>query len=606
MRYIILITICLLLTPNLYAQDQLKAVAKQYLLAGDYAKATPLYKQLMEYNEDDPDITQDYIACLVGQKDYSAAEKYLKQVVKKNKKSPLRYELALVYNGLDDKKKSDKFFREVIADCSYLDEDIRQLAMRFEKDGLLDYSLATYEKARSNNKEQPTIYAEELAVLYAKQGNEEKAVNSLLELYATVPEKGELVKGTLLRLLDKPEKMEAFHKKLEQMNTANPKNVSNLDLMAWLYLQQKNYAKAFEQIKAIDEMQDEQGRRVLGFARAALREKEFKAAELAYQYIIDKGKIYPFYQTARGELLTCMKEELRRNPHYTNEDVVKVENQFAALISEFPEVRFKETIREYADLEVRYKHDLPKAIELMSDVIKANNVDRNFRGRCKLDMGDYQLIAGDIWESTLLYSQVDKEFKQDALGEEARFRNARLSYYTGDFSWAQGQLDVLKASTSELIANDALNLSVLIVENNPPADSNVIPLLMFARADLLEFQNKDEEAILVLDSISNQYPQHPLADNILMKKADMAYKKQDYSSAAMFLQDIVTRYADDVLADDALFNLASINDRFFNNPEEAKRLYEQLIVKYPGSSYVNLARKEFRRLRGDQSDSESF
>lgn len=606
MRYFILFILFLSLTSALQAQDQLKAVARQYLLAGDYAKATPLYKQLMEYNEDDADIVQDYIACLVGQKDYSTAEKYLKQVVKKDKKSALRYELGQVYNGLGDKKKSDKYFREIIADCPDLDESIRQLAMRFEKDGLLGYSLATYEKARSGNKEQPYIYAEELAVLYAKQGDEEKAVNSLLELFATVPEKGELVKGTLLRLLDKPEKMEAFRTKLEKQNTENPKNVANLDLMAWLYLQQKNYEKAFQQVKAIDEMQDEQGRRVLGFARAALREKEFKAAELAYQYIIDKGKIYPFYQTANGEQLTCMKEELRRNPHFTTDDVVKVETKYAQLIQDYPEFKLKETIREYADLEVKYKHDIPKAIELLSDVIKANNVERTFRGRCKLDMGDYQLIAGDIWESTLLYSQVDKEFKQDALGEEARFRNARLSYYTGDFDWAQGQLDVLKASTSELIANDALNLSVLIVENNPPADSNVIPLLMFARADLLEFQNKDEEAILVLDSIANQYPQHPLADNILMKKADMAYKKQDYSSAAMFLQEIVTRYADDVLADDALYNLAYINDTFFSNTEEAKRLYEQLIVKYPGSSYVNLARKEFRRLRGDKSDSESF
>jgi tetratricopeptide (TPR) repeat protein len=204
----------------------------------------------------------------------------------------------------------------------------------------------------------------------------------------------------------------------------------------------------------------------------------------------------------------------------------------------------------------------------------------------------------------LLYSQVDKDFKQDMLGEEARFRNAKLSYYNGDFKWAQGQLDVLKASTSELIANDALNLSVLIVENNPPADSNVTPLLMFARADLLEFQNKDEEAILILDSISVQFPQHPLMDDILMMRSQLAMKKQDFGEAAMHLQKIVTEYGEDVLADDAIYTLATINEEFFQNKDEAKRLYEQLILKYPGSTFVNQARKRYRILRGDKPDVE--
>jgi tetratricopeptide (TPR) repeat protein len=190
------------------------------------------------------------------------------------------------------------------------------------------------------------------------------------------------------------------------------------------------------------------------------------------------------------------------------------------------------------------------------------------------------------------------------LGEEARFKNAKLSYYTGDFKWSQGQLDVLKASTSELIANDALNLSVLITENNPPADSNTTPLLMFARADLLEFQNKDEEAIAILDSITTLFPKHPLLDDILMTRAEIATKKQDFSEAAMHLQKIVTDYADDILADDAIFTLAGINETFFSNKDEAKRLYEQIIIKYPGSTYVNQARKNFRRLRGDKADVE--
>jgi tetratricopeptide (TPR) repeat protein len=127
---------------------------------------------------------------------------------------------------------------------------------------------------------------------------------------------------------------------------------------------------------------------------------------------------------------------------------------------------------------------------------------------------------------------------------------------------------------------------------------------MYARADLLEFQNKDEEANNTLDSIATVFPQHPLQDDILMTKARIAEKKHDYNEAAMYYQKIVTGYADDILADDALFNLASINEYFFSNTDEAKRLYEQLIIKYPGSTFINQARKRYRILRGDKPDVE--
>jgi outer membrane protein assembly factor BamD (BamD/ComL family) len=170
--------------------------------------------------------------------------------------------------------------------------------------------------------------------------------------------------------------------------------------------------------------------------------------------------------------------------------------------------------------------------------------------------------------------------------------------------WAQGQLDVLKASTSELIANDALNLSVLITENNPVKDSDATPLLMFAKADLLEFQNKNDDCLALLDSIENQFPKHPLIDNILMERARISIKKQDYGEAALHLQKVATQYADDVLADDALFQLAGINENIFKNKDDAKRFYEEIIVKYPGSTYVSEARKNFRRLRGDKPDVE--
>jgi predicted Zn-dependent protease len=595
----------LLLSTAAFSQEQLLNVAKQYLMAGDFIKAAATYKQLAEYNPDDDVIQSGYFKCLMGLKDYKSAEGLLKKLAKSNKQNTYDYDFAKLYVAIGEQKKANKYFDKVIEKTPKLEKEYRVQAEQFTKDGFYEQAIIMYEKGKKENGEDPYLFAEELAILYDKKGDTDKARESLIDIYISQPSKSEEVKSTFQRMYNKPEKLDAFGKIIKNRMDKDPMQMAYPELMSWLYIQQNDYVSAYKQIKWIDSQLNEQGGRVLGFARNALREKQYKASQIAYNDIIAKGKEQSFYQLARSEKLTCMKDQLQKNPLYTQEEVSALSKEYALLIDEFPMYKTRETYREYAELEARYAHHIDKAIDLLTEITKANNVDKQFRGRCKLEQGDYELIRDNQWESTLLYSQVDKEFKQDVLGEEARFRNAKLSYYAGDFTWAQGQLDVLKASTSELIANDALNLSVLITENNPIADSNTTPLLMFARADLLEFQNKDEACIAILDSITEQFPKHPLMDNILMERSRISIKKQDYNEAAMHLQKIVDKYGDDILADDAVYQLAVINETFFQNKDEAKRLFEQILIKYPGSTFVTEARKNFRRLRGDKADVEA-
>ena len=207
-------------------------------------------------------------------------------------------------------------------------------------------------------------------------------------------------------------------------------------------------------------------------------------------------------------------------------------------------------------------------------------------------------MTGDIWEASLRYSQVEKAFKHEEIGNEAKFRNAKISYYTGDFKWAQAQLDVLKGATAKLISNDAMDLSMTI-SDALAIDTNEAPLLIFARADLLAFQNKDDEAISSFDSINKLFPNHALADDILYKKAAIALKHADYTKAVAYYDTITKKYGDDILGDDALFKLADITENQFKDLGKAKDLYQQLLEKYPASLYVVEARKRFRKLRGD-------
>ncbi len=223
---------------------------------------------------------------------------------------------------------------------------------------------------------------------------------------------------------------------------------------------------------------------------------------------------------------------------------------------------------------------------------------------CKLDLGDVSLLNNHPWDATLLYSQVEKDFPNSAVGQDAKYRNAKLSYYTGDFTWAKGQLDVLKAATSQLIANDALNLSLLI-SDNVGSDSTGGALKIYARADLLIFAEEPDKALRTLDSIDKKFPGNSLSDDILMAKSRLLIQQKDYAGAIPLLKKIVDESGSGLWADDAVFMLGDIYENRLSDKEQAKIYYQKIITDYSGSLWINEARKRFRLLRGDKDTASS-
>jgi len=256
-------------------------------------------------------------------------------------------------------------------------------------------------------------------------------------------------------------------------------------------------------------------------------------------------------------------------------------------------------MQKLAKLKAFYLNDPDGAINLLEELIRLTNNNKALQAECKLELADIMLFTGEPWEATLLYSQVDKAFKNEPIGHEARFRNARLSFYIGEFGWAKAQLDVLKAATSKLIANDAMEMSLLI-SDNIEEDSSTVALGTYARADLLWFQNKPEAALAVLDSLLAAFPGHSITDDALMKKAEISLKLGKFSEAEALFQEVDTHYSEGILGDDALFSLAQLYENQLNDSAKAMAAYQELLVKYPGSLFTVEARKRFRTLRGDQ------
>lgn len=571
------------------AENEL-AKAKMMVVQKDYPKAIEAYKHLYQTATNNTEIYQDYLQVLIAAKEYKEAERLIENQQKLRPQDVLlNIDLGSLYLTMGKEKKALSYFDVAISKLNGDDMLTTRMAAAFNKINRTDYAIKTYEKAIEILR-YPYLYGNELSKLYAKVGAIEQAVSLLIEVGPRQIGTVEDTKAQLLEIVaNNPKRLQQTQKILIKKINENPSNNFYSELLTWLYTQKNDWEGALLQIQAIDARNKDNGQRVLDFARLARKEKQYDIAIQAIEAIIEEGKEQPIYPIALAEKLEIGMIKLAEDINSSQQTITNLATSFETYFKDFPQNTSTETLLQYAKLEAQYNNNAAKAILLLEQAITQPSATKNFMGRAKLQLGDYYILQGKIWEASLTYSQVDKAFKEDMLGEEARFRNAKLAYYRGDFQWAEGQLSVLKASTSELIANDALQLSVLIIENIPP-DSNLVPLRQFAHADLLLFQNKDMEAARVLDSIAKVYPKHPLMDDIYMLHAAIAIKHKDYKQALENYQIVITQFSNDVLADDATFKTAEIYELYLKQPEQAKHYFEELIIKFPGSTYIQTAR----------------
>lgn len=575
-------------------------LAVQYFQNKEFEKALDYYEKL--YNKKS---SQQYYSpllnCLLELKEFKKAEKFVKKYLKQNPQNPeVNVDLGIVYTYSEEPGKASSAWEQAIKSIR-ADDQVFAVAKAFAAIKQYDYAIEAYQKGRRiTQNDYP--YSFELADVYAAKGDKQGMINEYLDVLDKDDSYIQSVQNSLQTSFGNEadtKQNDLLKTELLRRITRRPDKTIFSELLIWMQIQQKDFDGAFTQAKALDKRKKEEGGRLMDLAKLATQNESYDVAVKAYQYVIDKGVKGYYYPDARIGLLDVSYQKIILKGLYTNTELIDLEKNYHITINELGKAAGTAPIlKKLAHLQAFYLHKTDDAIQLLEETIALPQLSARVQAECKLELADILLMTGDIWEASLRYSQVEKAFKHDAIGQEAKFRNAKISYYTGDFKWAQAQLDVLKGATSKLISNDAMNLSIHI-SDALAIDTNIAPLLIFAHADLLAFQNKDSVALITLDSINSQFPGHVLADDILYKKAKIALKYSRFEQAAHYYDTIVKDYGDDILGDDALFDLAELNEYSLKNADKAKELYQQLLLNYPGSIYIVEARKRFRKLRGD-------
>ena len=583
--------------PNQQIAPDESSLAIQYYNDGDYEKAVVLLEKLyaIPNNEAYFDI---YFNTLVKLKRYDVAEKVVKREIKKNPQGDV-YPIALgkLYQEKGDVQAANKIFTDVINKLPKDEFKIRNLANSFYRFENYEFAVQTFKQGRKllGNDQ---LFVFELLNIYRFKKDKPMLMQEYLDAMGTMPQLLPQAEAVLASIFEDKNDYQTFQAAILRKIQKEPDAEIYIQLLTWNYIQQQEFDMALRQLIAYDKRTKADGGTLFNAIYTFVDNGAYETAIKAYDYLLTKGKDNQYYLPSKIEMLNT-KYNLRTNGKYTVADLDLLAKDYQALLDENGKNRNTLfAIKKLANLQAYYLNQPGSAEKELEEAIKMPGINDQDLGQLKLDLGDIYILTNQPWEAFLVYEQVSKQFEGQPVGNEARFRSAKLSFYQGNFEYSNGQCLVLKAATSQLIANDALNLSLLINDNiQTPADSNA--LKMYADAEMLLFRNLPERAVKKMDSIAIAFPQNSLTDAIMMSKARIFIKANDFQKAADILKKVTEDFKDGIWTDDALFTLGDLYEKKLNDIAQAKIYFQKLITDYPGSMFSAEARKRFRNLRGD-------
>lgn len=595
---------------SLFAQESTdQQLAQYYFSRGDFEKALPYCQKVFQKENSKFTFTRYYECLLKTQKEKEAEKLLKKQVDLFSEELGYSVMLADFYETHDQAKSAQKMYHSLIEENASSSIRILELYTLFKSKGKKEFSFQLIQQGRKYLKQDYPLNLQ-FADYYASQQQTQKMIDELLDLLEYKPEQMELIQSTFATYIDfsqedNPTGELLRNSLLDKVQRRNGDIIYD-EMLMWFYTQKRQFGLALNQAQAMDKRTKGDGSRVFDLANLLAQNKEYALARKGFEYLVKQGQGYPYYYQAEQSILHTRFLELTEQRNFTLDEVKNVVSEYKLTIQRLGRTRNTLTlVRELAHINAFYANQADTAIVLLENSIKMPGLSGLQVAESKMLLADIYVLKDDIWEASILYMQIDKDFKFETIGFEAKFKNARIFYYDGDFKFAQSQLDVLKESTSKLIANDALKLSLLITDNFG-LDSNYTAMRQFARADLLLEQHQYNQAFQLYDSIASVFPYHGLNDEILLRKSQAYQQQGKWQDAIALLDKLLLNHSEDILADDALFQLGTIYENQLKDKEKAIEYYKKILFKYKGSLYGVEARKRLRILRGDKMDAEDL
>lgn len=584
--------IVLFLFLTICAKAQNEQLANNYFDRGEFEKALVSYEELLKMQVGNSNYFQRVVECYQQLEQYDKAEKALQERLDKYRQSNLLVELGYNYQLQKNNEKAIKYYDQAIEKIKINANEVYGIAYVFERKSLIDYALLAYQTALE--KEPKMSFNFQMAVLYGQKGNTDLMIETFLAEGFQNPQNLPIIQNQLSRFMteDTDENFNNTLRKALLLRTQKSQDLFWNDFLSWYYVQLKEYSKAFIQQKAIYKRNPESFSNIVNLAEMAIDDKDSEAAKEILIFVLDNTNNLDLLIQAHSYLVE-MKIDIA-----TEKDYPAITQELDVLIKQFGVSPYTLSLLKLdANFSAFHLKDTEKAKTILKNAMDMP-LNKYQLAEVKMDLADILLFEEKFNQALIYYSQIENDLSGDVIGQEASLKTAKTSYYKADFKWASHQLKVLKSASTQLIANDALDL-FLLISDNTVEDSTQVALKQFSRGDFLLYQNKKQDALSQFQLILKEHKGEEIEAVTLLRIGKIYEKQGDYTKALENYNEIITNHKDGIYIDEALYYSAEIYNLKLNDAEKAKPLYEEMIFKHEDSIYYVDSRKKYRQLRGD-------
>ncbi|MES2812210.1 MAG: tetratricopeptide repeat protein [Bacteroidota bacterium] len=567
-------------------------LAQNYFDRGEFDKAILIYEELVKKQPNNYQYFQKQVMCYQQLKQFEKAEELIQSRIIRLKYPNLYVELGYNYQLQKMQDKADKNYKVAIDKINENPNNVYTIARDFEQKVLVSQAIQAYNLGQKLNPDANFDY--QIALLQGQLGNIDSMINSLVDYAYKYPNNIILVQNQLNRFLAEDHTKvfsEALRKAL-LLRTQKTQDIFWNEFMSWYFVTQKEYGKAFIQEKAIYKRSPDNFDKILNLARLVSEEKEKEVEREILEFVLANTQYADIIIDVNCSLLKMDIEKATAKEYPVISEKINQLLKTYGLTSNTIQLQILKANFDAFQLKQfeSAKTTLTQALDLPLNVYQKADV--------KLALADILLLDEKFNQAIIYYAQVESDLENDQIAHEASLKMAKASYFKGDFDWAQKQFKVLKSSTSQLIANDAMEL-FLLISDNTVEDSTQVALKKFAKADFLRYQNKNTEALQQFKMILEQHKGQSIEDDALLKIAELYEKLGEYQQALTYYQQIIEKHAEDIYIDEALFYSAEIYRKQLQDNEKAKSLYEKILFNHQDSIYFVESQSNYRKLRGD-------
>lgn len=589
MRSLLLFFSCLF---SFWVSAQNEQLALDYFEKGEFEKAVTLFEEIHTKQPSNLFSFEKLLNCYRQLQQFDKAESLIEKRKQKYNQPTMQVELGYNFQLQKQQDKANKYYQLALDEIQKEPNYAYQLGSNFEKKTLLDWALKAYELGQKLNPNLNFDY--QMALLQGQMGNVELMIDKLFDYAYAKPEFTPTVQSFLSRFLmeNSNESFPAYVKKTLLIRTQKTPDIFWNQFLSWFYVQQKEYDKAFVQERAIYKRNPESFYEIVTLAQLAIEDNQDETAKTILGFILENTSDAGLQMQAHHFLMQLKIENA------TAKEYPQIQLELQELVKKFGVSPYSLKLQLLlANFEAFYRNQPKNAIEQLQKTLE---LPLNLReaAAVKMELADIMVYDEKFNQAILYYAQIEDNLKNDELAHEASMKMAKANYYKADFEWTLQQVKNLKQSSSLLIANDAIELFMLI-QDNSVEDSTKTALTAFAKADLKLYQKKKEEALQAFLTILEKHKGESIQDITLLRIAQIYEQKKQFDLALNYYNKILTDHADGIFVDEALYFSAEIYRIELNQPEKAKPLYERMVLNHPDSIYFTNSRMNYRILRGD-------